>query len=579
MTSAETAGRGLRRARLAPALWFRHDRAALVGAGALALLVLAPVAALIAIALGADDNIWPHVLTLVLPRAFVETIGLLLGVGVTVAVIGVLTAWLTATCRFPGQSVLDWALLLPLAIPTYIVAYCYVDILDSFGPVQSGLRRLFGFASRQDYWFPEIRSLPGAIFVMSLVLYPYVYLCVRAVFLMQTASVFDVARTLGASRAGVFFRVAVPLARPAIAVGVALALMETLNDVGATEYLGVRSLAVAVYTTWVSRGSLAGAAQIACAMLVIVLALIVIERLARRRQRYVGNSQRVHDRGSPHVLSGFPAMAATLVCLVPLMLGFVVPAGFLLREAIGVLAQDGLDPEFFTYVRHSMTLAAVAAAIACLAGFMLAHAESHARGPAFAPVVRLTGLGYALPGTVLALGVMAPLVLLDNVIDAAMRNAFGISTGLLLMGSGAGVVYAYVVRFLAVATGAIEAGFHKLSPHLEMAARTLGRSRLGALAAIELPLLRPAVATAALLVFVDAMKELPATLLLRPLGFETLATHVYGFAARGTFERGAVAALMIVLAGLLPILYLARASRLPLMGPVEVGSGRRSPPK
>ena len=263
-----------------------------------------------------------------------------------------------------------------------------------------------------------------------------------------------------------------------------------------------------------------------------------------------------------------------LACLVPVALGFLVPAGFLLREAITRIAQDGFDPDFLVLVRHSVTLAGSAAAVACVIGFLLAHAESHARGRALGAAVRFTGLGYALPGTVLAVGTMMPLAALDNSVDALMRSAFGISTGLLVMGSGAAVVYAYVVRFLAVATGTVETGFHKISPHLEMAARTLGRSRLQALVAIELPLLRPAIATAALIVFVDAMKELPATLLLRPLDFETLATHVYGYAARGSFEHGAVAALTIVLAGLVPVLWLARTSRLPLVGEMEPPGGK-----
>jgi len=454
-------------------------------------------------------------------------------------------------------------------MPTYIVAYCYVDLLDAFGPVQSAFRHLFGFAGRRDYWFPEIRSLYGAVFVMGMVLYPYVYLCARAVFLMQSAAVLDVARTLGAARTAAFFRVALPLARPAIAVGIALALMETLNDIGASEYLGVRSLSLAVYATWVNRGSLAGAAQIACVMLLVVIGLVLLERFGRRHQRFAASARRPHDRGSPARLAGVAAWGASLACFLPLALGFLVPAGYLLQEAATQIARDGIDGEFVTLIRHSMTLAGTAAVVACLLGCALAHAEHHARSAALPAMVRLTGLGYALPGTVLAVGALTPVIALDNLIDAAARATIGVSTGLILMGTGAAVVYAYVARFLAVATGTMEAGFHKISPHLEMAARTLGRSRVGALAAVELPLLRPAVATAALLVFVDAMKELPMTLLLRPLDFETLSTKVYGYAARGSFEQGAVAALAIVVAGFLPVLWLARTSRVPLPGDMD----------
>jgi iron(III) transport system permease protein len=564
LTASATAPPTARRTASPSGALFRHDRFAVVGTALVAAIIAAPVAALFAIAASGQDNVWPHIFGVVLPNALLDTAALLLGVGLVVTVVGVVTAWLVATCRFPGRSLFDWALLLPLAMPTYIVAYCYVEILDAFGPVQSAYRHLFGFVSRRDYAFPEIRSLYGAIFVMGMVLYPYVYLCARAVFFMQSAAVLDVARTLGASRTAAFFRVAIPLARPAIAVGVALALMETLNDIGASEYLGVQSLSVAVYATWVNRGSLAGAAQIACVMLLVVVALILLERFGRRQQRYSGSAARPHDRGSPVQLAGIKAWGAVAACLLPLALGFLVPAGFLLREAAGLIARNGFDPEFLVFVRHSMTLAGSAAVIACALGFLLAHAEQHARGRALGVMVRLTGLGYALPGTVLAIGTMVPLVALDAAIDAATRSLFGLSTGLLIMGSGAAVIYAYVVRFLAVATGTVETGFHKISPHLEMAARTLGRTRIGALATIELPLLRPAVATAALLVFVDAMKELPATLLLRPFDFETLSTSVYGYAARGSFEQGAVAALAIVVAAFLPVLWLARTSRIPL---------------
>jgi iron(III) transport system permease protein len=568
LTRTETAPGTLRRA--AAVFGSRHDYRPLLAVALVAALVAAPVAALFAIAAAAQDNIWPHVVGVVLPNALLDTAGLLAGVGLVVILIGVPTAWLVATCRFPGQAVFDWALLLPLAMPTYIVAYCYVDLLDSFGPVQGALRHLFGFTSRRDYWFPEIRSLYGAIFVMGMVLYPYVYLCVRAVFLMQSAAVLDVARTLGASRWGVFLRVAVPLARPAVAVGAALALMETLNDIGASEYLGVRSLSVAVYATWVNRGSLAGAAQIACVMLLVVLAVVLLERFGRRHQRYVGSAAHRWREANPVQLTGVRACGAVMACLLPLALGFLIPAGFLLREALSLIASNGIAPEFLVLIRHSVTLAGSAAAIACVLGFLLAHAEQHARGPAFSAIVRLTGLGYALPGTVLAIGAMVPLVALDNTIDAAMRTVFGIPTGLLIMGSGGAVIYAYVVRFLAVAVGTMETGFHKISPHLEMAARTLGQSHVGALVTVELPLMRPAVATAALLVFVDAMKELPATLLLRPFDFETLSTSVYGYAARGSFEQGAVAALAIVVAGFLPVLWLARTSRMPL--PEQLGT-------
>jgi iron(III) transport system permease protein len=521
---------------------------------------IAPLAALAWFALTADLNVWPHLIANVLPSALRDTVALLVGVGILVSAIGVTTAWLVAAHEFPGRRIFEWALLLPLAMPAYIVAYTYVEILDSFGPLQTLLRAVTGYTSRQDYWFPEPRSLPGAILLMGFVLYPYVYLTARAMFLMQAAGLIDVARTLGDDARGAFWRIALPLARPAIAVGVTLALMEAMNDIGAVEHLGVRTLTVSVYTTWINRGSLGGAAQIACLTLLIVVGLVALERYARRRQRFAANAQR-QRRLVPQPLRGRSAAVVVMICATPILLGFVAPAAYLIDSAVRHALRQGIPPGFLMALGHTVMLASVAAVIAVFFGLILAVAARVTRTPGVSFLARLASLGYAAPGTILAVGMLAPLAAFDNAVDAFMRGSVGISTGLLLSGTGVALVLAYVARFLGIANGGLDAGLGRVPLSLDMAARNLGDTRSQAMWRIHLPLIRPALGAAALLVFVDAMKELPATLLLRPFNFETLSTVVYDAASRGAFEEGALAALAIVLAGLLPVVMISRLSR------------------
>jgi iron(III) transport system permease protein len=495
----------------------------------------------------------------VLPHAIRTTVLLLLGVGILTAAIGVGAAWLVTMFRFPGKRVLDWALLLPLAVPTYIVAYAYLDVMHPIGPVQTTLRELLGITRPRDLWFPEIRSLEGCIFLLGVVLYPYVYLPVRALFLMQSAATLEVARTLGANRFRVFLRVAVPLARPAIAVGVSLALMEALNDIGASEFLGIRTLTVAVYTTWVVRMSVEGAAQIALVMLAVVFALVLVERWARRRRIFSAQARR-HHAAVPQPLAGAVALGASLACFLPILFGFLIPASYLVVASWKRFQVAGLPAALPTWIENSVSLAAVATAVAILVGLVLAYAVRVSKNAATPLVLRLASIGYAVPGTVLAVGLLVPLASLDNAVDASMRATFGISTGLILTGSGAALILAYVIRFLAISAGGIESGLAKVSPHLDMAARSLGARPAKILATIHLPLIAPAIAAAAMLVFVDVMKELPATLLLQPFNFTTLATALYGEAKRGTYEDGAIAALAIVAVGLLPVIVLARVN-------------------
>ncbi len=528
----------------------------------IAALVVMPVCALIAIALHGSGDVWPHLAKYVLPVALRDTASLLLGVGVVAALLGVGSAWLVTAYHFPGRRVFDWALLLPLAIPTYIMAYASLDLMHPLGPIQGAIRFVLGIDSPADFRLPDIRSIWGAILLFGLVLYPYVYLATRAMFLMQSACVIDVSRTLGAGRLASFFRVALPLARPAVAVGLSLVLMETLNDIGASDILGVRTLTVSIYSTWVNSSSLEGAAQIAIVMLFFVVALVVLERYARRRQRYNTQAQRSR-RIAPLQLGGMAAAGATFACTLPILFGFLLPAAYLVNTAIKSISYHGLSPQLMAETWHTVLLATAATATTMLLGLTLAYTTRLSRGPLAPTLVRIGSLGYAVPGTVLAVGLLVPLAAFDNTVDALMRDWFGISTGLLLSGTAFALVYAYSVRFLAISAGGAEAGFQKIAPSLDSAARNLGETSSGVIKRVHVPLLRPALGGAALLVFVDAMKELPATLLLRPLNFETLATHVYAEASRGTYEDGAVAALLIVLVGLIPVALLARASRLP----------------
>lgn len=546
--------------------------ALLIGGSALvALFVLLPVLALFAIAAEGAGDLWPHLIENVLPTALAQTVLLLVGVGTVTTLIAVPCAWLVATCDFPGRRFMDWALLLPLALPGYIVAYSYLDVLHPLGPLHSALRWMLDISSPRGLQLPDIRSAGGCIFVMSCVLYPYVYLSTRASLLVQSAAALDVARTLGASRLRTTLRIALPMARPAIVAGVTLALLEVLGDIGASEFLGMRTLTVSIYTTWVNRSNLPGAAQIALVMLTLVLVLVAAERAARSRARYVaGGTPRPP---APLVLKGLSGFAALAFCALPVLLGFVVPVSHLGWVALQRMDFGGLSAGIIVEARNSALLALAGMALALVLGFMVAVAQRLVASRTTSTIARMASLGYAVPGTVLAIGLLTPLAGFDNWLDAGARHLAGVSTGLLISGSGAALVIAYAIRFLAIPIGGLEAGYAKFSSHLDMAARSLGCSKRAAVRRIHLPLLRPALATAALMVFVDCMKELPATLLLRPLGVETLATHIYGEAARGTYEDGAVAALLIVLVGLAPVILLARLSRSAVAGSLK-GSRR-----
>lgn len=540
---------------------YNAGRPWLLAAILIAALVATPILALLWQALQGSSGLWPHLLAYVLPQAFLQTGMLLVGVGILVTILGTSTAWLVTAYDFPGRRLLEWALLLPLAVPTYIIAYAYLDLLHPIGWVQTTIRAALGYTSPRDLRLPDIRSMAGCIVLLGFVLYPYVYLTTRAMFLTQAANLVEVSRTLGTKRNQVFWKVALPLARPAIAVGVSLALMEALNDIGASEFLGVKTLTVSVYTTWVTRSDLPGAAQIALVMLSLAVALVSVERWARRRQRYSSSAQKARSF-APHRLGPVSGLAALALGLIPVFIGFVAPASYLAVEAWKRFRFAGLSPRLLSETVNTVTLSAIATLAVLLFGVIVAYAARSLPGRITAALQRISAIGYAMPGTVLAIGILVPVAALDRMIDQTALDWLGASTGLLLIGSGTALGYAYVARFLAIAVGSLEAGFSRLPRSFDHAARSLGQNVTGTFRHVHLPLSKPFLAAAGLLVFVDCMKELSATLLLRPLNFETLATHLYGEAARGTYEEAAIAALAIVIVGTLPVIVLARIGRL-----------------
>ncbi len=530
-----------------------------LAAAGVAALVLLPVLALAVLAAAGTGDLWPHLLRYVLPQAALESLLLLAGVGALTLVLGTGTAWLVTQHDFPGRRVLGWALLLPFALPTYVAAYAWLDVLHPTGPLATVLRAALGIADQRGPWLPEPRSRAGCVLVLGFVLYPYVHLSARAAFLLQGAATLRAARSLGASGWTLFRRVGLPLARPALAVGTALALMEALNDVGASEFLGVRTLTVSIYVTWLTRSSLEGAAQIALVLLGLVSLVLLLERWGRRARAFDDGDGA--PTPEPARLDALPGLAACAFCALPVLLGFVVPAAYLARAAFVRVSAFGLPPELGHWIGGSALYAALGTALTLAAGLLLA-ACARLTGGGLA--LRVAMLGYALPGGVAAVGLITAFGWLDDAGDLLA----GVGTLPALSGSGAALLAAYLVRFLAIPTGGLEAAYARLPAAVDLAASSLGCRSARLFHRVHLPMLTPALAAAALLVFLDAMKELPATLLLRPLNVETLATALYGEAARGTYEEGAVAALCIVLVGLLPVLLLARGAAL-------AGSARR----
>lgn len=523
---------------------------------AVAAIVAVPVVVVLCHVFVPAGEVWSHLAETVLGRYVSNTVWLFFGVGSGTAVIGVGTAWLCSMCRFPGRPMFEWALLLPLAVPTYAIGFTYAGLFEYAGPVQDLLRSTFDWG-RGDYWFPEPRSLGGAITVMTLVLYPYVYLLSRAAFLSQSVCVLEVSRTLGRSPLRSFATVALPLARPAIVGGVSLALMEALSDFGTVHYYGVDTFTTGIYRTWFGFGEPAAAAQLAAMLMVFVLALILLERSSRGARRFHHTSVRYRQLPG-YSLTGPRKWLAVAACSLPVLLGFVVPFGQLTAWTVAT-ADRMLDASFFALALNSVSLATVTAIIAVCVALLVAYALRLRGTVPMRIAARAAGLGYAVPGSVIAIGVLLPFAWLDNRVDALARDWLGVSTGLLLTGTIVALVFAYLVRFLAVSLNTVEASLGKVTPSMDGAARSLGASPGRVLVRVHMPMVAGGLMTAGLLVFVDVMKELPATLIMRPFDFNTLAVKAYELASDERLADSASAALAIVVVGILPVVLLSRA--------------------
>jgi iron(III) transport system permease protein len=530
-----------------------------LGAVVIAVVVLAPILSIFWLALTPTENIWPHLMATVLPRYLGTTLMLMAGVAVLTAAMGTGSAWLVSQYRFPGRDWLAHALLFPLAIPAFVGAYALVDVLDYAGPVQSALRATFGWTSARDYWFPEIRSLPGAILVLSFALYPYVYLLARAAYREQSGRAYEVARALGCGPFSLFLRLGLPLARPAIAAGVALALMETVADYGTVLHFGVQTLTTGVFSTWLNGGNAGGAAQIAGVILFLILLLVGLERAGRGGARF-HRLGRAAQPVEPQPIAGGKCWYATLLCLVPFAGGFVLPVLVMLvhsAEAPG----GWLAPGLLDALKNTLIVGGLAALVTVAAAIFLVYALRMKGSTVARTLLPLTLIGYAAPGAVLALGLLLPLAALDHRLADGVLALSGWDPGLMITGTAFALGLAYVVRFFGIAQGAVDAAFGRVSPSLAMAARSLGRSASGTLVSVYLPLIRGSVLTALLVVFVDCVKELPATLLLRPFDYNTLSTRVFELASLERLSEAAPAALLVMAVGLVAVAILARDQR------------------
>ena len=522
---------------------------------AIATFFVLPVLAVVINIFAPSGGAWSHLAATVLPHYIANTLWLVLGVGLGVPVIGAGTAWLVTMCRFPGRRIFEWALILPLAVPAYVMAYTYTDFLQFTGPVQSLLRDMTGWGAGE-YVFPEIRSLGGAMVMLTFVLYPYTYLLCRAAFLEQSVCALEVSRTLGCGPFGSFFRVALPLARPSIAAGTALALMETLADYGTVSFFGVPTFTTGVIKAWIGLGDRVAAAQLASALLALVFLVLVLERWSRGRARYHQATLR-YQRLPDYRLPGWRGALAFLACAVPLAIGFLLPAAILLKMTLEAGDQQ-FGARFFALAVNSFSLAGLTAILAAVLACLLAYGARVRPGRLTGLANRTVALGYAVPGAVVAVGTLLPLAFFDNAIDGFMREAFGLSTGLIFTGTIFALVYAYLVRFLAVSLNTVEASLAKVRPSMDDAARSLGQGPVGTLVRVHVPLMWAGLSTAGLLVFVDVIKELPATLVMRPFNFDTLAVRAYNLASDERLSEAATASLVIVAVGILPLILLSR---------------------
>jgi iron(III) transport system permease protein len=521
---------------------------------AIAVLIAFPIFAVLSGLFADARSVWQHLASTVLTTYITNSFYLMLAVALGVTIIGTGTAWLVTMCRFPGSRILTWALLLPLAAPAYILAYTYTDLLEYFGIVQTTLRAWFVWKTAQEYWFPNVRSLWGAAVMLILVLYPYVYLLARSAFLSQSVCTLEASRSLGCSPWQSFRKVALPLARPAIVAGLSLALMETLNDYATVQFFEVSTFTTGIYRTWFGMGERLAATQLAAFLLIFIFVLIWLEQLSRGRVKYYQSSN-----SSPvqkYQLRGIRAIVAFVFCSIPLLLGFLIPGGVLLNMTLENW-EDAFDQRFWGFATNSLTVSGMAALVAIVVGIILAYGLRLNRSRLMQGATYIASMGYAVPGSVIAVGILVPLGLFDNAIDGWMRSTFNYSTGLLLSGTVFALVFAYVVRFLALSFNSIDASLTNIKPSLDDASRSLGFGATNTLFRVHVPLLWKGVLAAAILVFVDVMKELSATLIIRPFNFDTLAVHVFNLASDERLAEASGSALAIVLVGLIPVILLS----------------------
>lgn len=526
-----------------------------ISLASIALLISLPIFTVVSSIFADHQEIWQHLRDTVLKDYIVNSLILMIGVSIGVLIIGVSCAWLVTMCEFVGASIFEWLLLMPLAAPAYILAYSYTSMLEYFGPVQMWLRSVFGWESIDDYWFPSIRNIGGAIVLLVLVLYPYVYLLARVAFSEQSTCTMEASRSLGYNPWQSFLKVALPLARPSIVAGLALALMETLNDFGTVQYFGVSTFTTGIYRTWFGMGERVAAAQLASFLMVFVLILIFLERRSRANARYYQNNS-VNQQIPRFQLNWWRSILAFASCSIPVLLGFVLPTIYLLDLTIRN-REETLNDTFWQLTKNSLMVAVISAIVAIIIGLFMAYGQRLIPHTILNISVRIASMGYAIPGSVIAVGILIPLGIFDNSLDEWMYNNFNISTGLLLSGTIVALIYAYLVRFLAVSFNTIESSLGKIKPNLDDASRSLGYGVFSTLFKIHLPLLGGGLLTALMLVFVDVMKELPATLVMRPFNFDTLAVRVYQYASDERLIEASAPALAIMLVGIIPVIFLS----------------------
>lgn len=521
--------------------------------------MVSPIISIIWIAFFPDENIWPHLIQTTLPRYLYNSLILMISVGGIAGMTGVGAAWLIVMYRFPASRWFEWMLLFPLAVPAYIGAYAIVDFLEYAGPVQTALRDMFGWTTSRDYWFPQIRSMQSAILVMSMSLFPYVYLLTRAALREQSGGALEVARTLGLGPFERFWRVGVPLLRPAIAAGIAVVMMETVSDFGTVDYFAVQTLTTGIFTVWLESNNAGGAAQISGVVLALVFFLVILEKIGRKNARYHTNSKQIR-KIEPATLLGVRKWGAFGLCALPILIGFALPVGVMISHAIkntGYWENSDLLQALF----NTVSVGGIAAATTVLAAILLVYSVRLTNLPWLQKLLPITSMGYAAPGAVLGVAILIPLAYFDNLMADTIEILTGVDIGLILTGTGFAIILAYSVRFFAIAQGAVDGAIGRIPPSLPLAARSLGRTSTQTLRSIYAPLIKGSISTALLLVFVDSVKELPSTLLLRPFNFNTLSTLVYEQASLENIGQASPAALLVIVMGMLAVLLLAKSNK------------------